>query len=53
MKRDHHARNCGQRNGACLGIPGNTAAKHSKRERVAEIKQNKVERLLAYREQVP
>ena len=46
------ARNSGQRNGACLGLPGNMAAIHSK-ETYSRNKQMKIERHLVYREQVP
>ena len=35
-------RNCGQHNGACLGIPGNMVAKHSKETRGSDnTKQNR------------
>ena len=46
------ARDSGQRNGARAGLLGNMASKHAK-ESVAEIKQNKIEQVLAYRAQVP
>ena len=44
------ARNPGHRNGARAGFLRNMAAT---RKCMAEIKQNKIEQVLAYREQVP
>lgn len=46
------ARNSGHRDGARAGLLGNMAAKLLK-EIHGEIKQNKIEQVLAYREQVP
>ena len=47
------ARNPGHRNGARAGLLSNMATKHSKEIGMAEIKQIKIQQVLAYREQVP